>query len=208
MSKREKEDKGGEEGGMKKHKSAEDLGRKLLRAAEEGDVESVKELLQCEGVDVRYYDLGDGFGGPKTVLVVACERGLMVVARILLEHGGETQQELEEAFCVAADGGHVELVKILMERGVRLYSIDPSARENLAVQGAARNGRINVVKLLLQDERVNPAARDNFAVNYAACIGYCDVLEVLLADARVDGTDAISTAHPRVVHVLLEDERC
>jgi hypothetical protein len=43
MSKREKEDRGGKEAGMKKDKSAEDLGRELLRAAKEGDVERVKE---------------------------------------------------------------------------------------------------------------------------------------------------------------------
>jgi hypothetical protein len=33
-------------------------------------------------------------------------------------------------------------------------------------------------------------------------------LELLLADPRVDGTDAIPCAHPRAVHVLLEDEHC
>ena len=37
MNKREKEDKGGEEGDSKK--SAEQLGKELLRAAEEGDAE-------------------------------------------------------------------------------------------------------------------------------------------------------------------------
>jgi hypothetical protein len=46
MNKREKEGKGGEEGGMNEDMSAEDLGRELLRAAKEGDVERVKELLQ------------------------------------------------------------------------------------------------------------------------------------------------------------------
>jgi hypothetical protein len=67
-----------------------------------------------------------------------------------------------------------------------------------------------VVKLLLADNRVNvdPAAEYNSAVYYAAQIGHCELLEVLLADARVGGTRAIRRAHPRAVHVLLEDERC
>ena len=65
-------EKGGEEGGTKKN--AEELGRELLRAAEEGDVERVRELLQCEGVDVRYHVERDLRGVPKTALVVACER--------------------------------------------------------------------------------------------------------------------------------------
>jgi hypothetical protein len=72
MSKHEKEDKGGEEAGTK-NKSAKKLGRELLRAAEKGDVERVRELLQCEGVDVRHHEQRDWRGDPKTVLVVACE---------------------------------------------------------------------------------------------------------------------------------------
>jgi hypothetical protein len=122
MNEREKEDKGGEEGGTKKHKSAEDLGRELLRAAEKGDVERVRELLQCEGVNVRYHEeVWDGV--PKTALVVACERGHVEVARLLLEHGGEAKQELEAALYFVAETGQLEIVKMLMERGARLYSI-------------------------------------------------------------------------------------
>jgi hypothetical protein len=124
MNEREIEDKGGEEGGTEKHKSAEDLGRELLRAAEDGEVERVRELLQCEGVDVHYYEGRDFvLGVPRTALVVACEGGNAELARLLLEHGGETKQELEGAFWRAARDGHAELVKMLMERGARLYSI-------------------------------------------------------------------------------------
>jgi hypothetical protein len=159
-------------------KSAEDLGRELLRAAEEGDVERVKELLQCE-------------------------RGHAEVALLLLEHGGETKQELEGALCWAAREGHAVVVKMLMERGA-----DPCVHENLAFCLAAQNGHVDVVKLLLQDERVNPSAEDNYAVYSAGRNGHCDVVEVLLADSRVDGSAAIHRADPRAVHVLLEDERC
>ena len=123
MSKREKDDKGGEEAGTKKHKSAQELGRELLRVAEKGDVERVRELLPCEGVDVCYYEETHWFGIPKTALVVACEKGYVKVARLLLEHGGETKQGLESALGEAARDGHAEVVKMLMERGARLYSI-------------------------------------------------------------------------------------
>jgi hypothetical protein len=202
MNEREKKDKGEEEGGTKKHKNAEDLGKELLKAAKDGEVESVRELLQCEGVNVRYHEeLWDG--APITALVVACERGHVEIARLLLEHGGETRQELEGAFWRAARDGHAELVKMLMERGA-----DASARDNNAVRWAARNGHVNVVKLLLQDKRVNPAAQENYAVNWTARNGHCDVLEVLLADPRVDAIVAIRWARSRAVHILLEDERC
>jgi hypothetical protein len=195
--------KRGEEGGAKKYKSAKDLGRELLRAAEKGDVESLRELLQCEGVDVRNHEEGNGFGGPRTALIAACERGHVEVARVLLDHGGETKQEVEAALCWAAGRGHVEVVKMLMERGV-----DPSAQVNTPVCWAARHGHIDIVKLLLQDERVNPAAHDNHAVYIAAWNGCCDVVKVLLSDSRVNGTRAIPGALPRAVHILIEDERC
>jgi hypothetical protein len=94
------------------------LGRELLRAAEEEDVEKVSEVLQCEGVDVHYHEESVFVtGDPKTALVVACERGYVEVARLLLVHGGETRQELEGALCWAARDDHVELVKMLLERG-------------------------------------------------------------------------------------------
>jgi ankyrin repeat protein len=77
---------------------------------------------------VRYHE--EVWGGvPVTAFVLACEGGHAEVARLLLEHGGETKQELEAALRLAAEGGHAEIMKMLMERGA-----DPCARENLAVR--------------------------------------------------------------------------
>ena len=42
------------------------------------------------------------------------------IVHLLLEYGAETRQELESAFCRAANGGRVEVVKMLMERSVDL----------------------------------------------------------------------------------------
>jgi ankyrin repeat protein len=139
-------------------------------------VDRVRELLQFQGVDVRHHEQMYWRGDPKTALVVACERGHVEVARLLLDHGGVTKEELEGALCVAAREGRVETLKMLMERGA-----DPSVHENWAVCWSAYNGHTDVVKLLLQDMRVNPADRNNFAVDRAARNGHCDVLEVLLA---------------------------
>ena len=62
-------------------------------------MERVKELLQCEVVNARYYEENDGWNVPMTALVAACARGHVDVVRLLLEYGGETQQVLEGAFC-------------------------------------------------------------------------------------------------------------
>ena len=97
------------------------LMEELLSAAERGDVERVKELLQCNGVNAQYAEEEDDeWNAPRTALVVACERGHVEAARLLLHHGGETQQELAWAFGQAAWKGHVEVVKMLMRKEATL----------------------------------------------------------------------------------------
>jgi len=50
---------------------------------------------------------------------------------------------------------------------------------------ASENGNTEVVKLLLQDTRVNPADRDNRALKRAARYNRLDIVKLLLADFRV-----------------------
>src|SRR5689334_19118666 len=63
-----------EEGEAKKRKritddrSAAELSRDLLRCAERGETEKVKELLQREEVFVRFAETSDYLGRPKTAL--------------------------------------------------------------------------------------------------------------------------------------------
>src|SRR5262245_20648559 len=120
--------------------------KELLGAAQRGDTERVRKLLQSEGVDARYSLEKDGFGLDKTCLRLACATGRVETVRVLLEHGGETQEELEGAWCDAAMNGRVAVVKLLLER-----RMDPSARNNWAVHWAAEHGHCNVVELLLRD---------------------------------------------------------
>jgi hypothetical protein len=42
--------------------------------------------------------------------------------------------------------------------------VDPSDDDNNAIKWAAQNGHPEVVKLLLQDDRVNPSAKNNLAI--------------------------------------------
>src|SRR5690242_18079327 len=80
----------------------------LLRASERGEAERVKELLLIDGVDVHFRERDDWLG-PKTALRLACEKGHTNVVCVLLEHGGETQGELESAFLGAVREGRVEV---------------------------------------------------------------------------------------------------
>ena len=51
---------------------------------------------------------------------------------------------------------------------------------------AAKAGNLEVVKLLLTDNRVDPSDDDNLAIIWAASRGHHEVVKTLLADNRVD----------------------
>ncbi len=77
------------------------------------------------------------------------------------------------------------------------------------------SGHIEVVRLLLQDPRVNPAAGNNSAISGASKNGHVEVVKFLLQDPRVDprANDncailaASGKGYAKVVQLLLHDGR-
>src|SRR5690349_1482211 len=94
--------------------------KELVEAAERGETERVRELLRMEGVDVHHVEGWD----EQTALLAACTGGHLETARVILEYGGQTQEELEGAFIASATKGRLEIAQMLKERGV-----DPSVRD-------------------------------------------------------------------------------
>jgi len=76
---------------------------------------------------------------------------------------------------------YVEILAGLIKEG-----FDPSARDNYAIQSTSKNGHLVVVKLLLQDPRVNPSANNNYAIQLASQNGRLEVVKLLLQDPRVN----------------------
>ncbi|KAF2112742.1 ankyrin repeat-containing domain protein [Lophiotrema nucula] len=74
-----------------------------------------------------------------SVIHRACEAGSSRAAAMLLAHGASLQGEAE--LCIAASKGHIETVRLLLDRGVE-------PRECLGV--AAGKGFLDIVKLLLE----------------------------------------------------------
>ena len=62
----------------------------------------------------------------------------------------------------------------------------PSYDGQWAVRWASRLGHVELVELLLRDERVDPSADSQGAVRWASEYGHLAVVERLLRDARVD----------------------
>ena len=83
------------------------------------------------------------------------------------------------------------------------------------IKWASNFGRINVVKRLLLDSRVDPSDQDNIALIMASELGYIEIVELLLSDSRVDPSDQINRAifsasqrgHLNIVRRLLQDSR-
>ena len=66
-------------------------------------------------------------------------------------------------------------------------SIDPSANNNTAIEEACNNGgNLEIVHLLLADQRVNPADDACIAFDRACQGGNLDIVKLLLGDPRVE----------------------
>jgi hypothetical protein len=71
-------------------------------------------------------------------------------------------------FCrIAAEHGHTEILRLLMQR----HEVDPSDADNAALRYAAESGQVDCVRLLLADERVRSRLRDSDVRSYEAQYG-------------------------------------
>ena len=78
--------------------------------------------------------------------------------------------------------------------------VNPAADENNAIRWASQNGHLEVVKILLQDPRVDPGifqnwllydkigrgAKDNNPIRVASQMGHLEIVKLLMKDPRVD----------------------
>jgi hypothetical protein len=94
----------------------------------------------------------------------------------------------------ACEFGHYEIVEILYKKGV-----DPSRDICLGIRLAIQNGYLDIVKLLLMDERIDITCRNNYALKKACEGGHYEVLKHILnnnksADASVDNNHLLLIA--------------
>jgi ankyrin repeat protein len=50
---------------------------------------------------------------------------------------------------------------------------------------ASRNGHVEIVRFMLNDNHIDPSARDNEAIRMASRNGHVEVVRLLLSDNRV-----------------------
>ena len=187
------------------------LGRALVEAANEDDLESVRELLAA-GADVNAVVQGDG-----TALLIAAREGHQEMVELLLQRGAEVDIPVSgdgSALIMAAREGYRDIVRLLIDRGANVniavrgdgsplimaaregfrdiarILIDGGADVNLAVAGdgnplimAAREGHLELTRMLLdRGAQVNDVVPgDENALIGASQAGYLTVVQLLVS---------------------------
>lgn len=130
----------------------------LQDAAAVGRLDRVKEIVEKNAALANSYS-SDGF----PVVALASVFGHFEAARYLAEHGADinaaaTNGTGYNALTGAVAGGHVDLVKWLLESGANAnYKYGPGYSPLLT---AAANGNLEIIKLLLA-HGADPAAKTN-----------------------------------------------
>lgn len=120
-------------------------GAAVVEAAEGGDIERIREVLDA-GFDVNTVAEGDG-----TALIGAASGGHMELVRFLIERGADVNLASPgdgNPLIAAAAGGHTDVVRLLLDEGARIDEM-VHGDEN-ALINAAWNGHESVVELLIR----------------------------------------------------------
>ncbi|KAK0432044.1 hypothetical protein EV421DRAFT_1911347 [Armillaria borealis] len=153
-------------------------------------------------------------------LLFAAYYGLVHIMEVFLNQGADPRNDLPLG--VAAQEGHLEMVKMLLARDdVDVNQTDPERRYRTPLMEAARNGHPEVVRAILESERMDSLNKvcENgaSALFWAVWGGYSGVVRILLAQPGIEATMwdenyesplmvAAGRGHSDIVRMLLERE--
>jgi len=163
-------------------------------AAEIGDALTVRLLL------------ADGRIDPTTgnkALRHASTRGHVNVVRLLLADGRiDPTSKSSEALRIASEHGLADIVKLLLAD----RRVVPTGS---AWERAIRFGRVEVVKLFLEDNRMDPSVYMNKFLYFAAKYNKPEIVELLLEDSRIltaGGLEyALSEAENEYIKIMISE---
>jgi hypothetical protein len=93
----------------------------------------------------------------------------------------------------------------IVQKFLKLDHIDPAIERRLygrvksAISLAIDHGHVEVVRLLLNDARVDPSDINNEAIRLASQNGHVEVVKLILNDPRVDPSDINNEAIRRII---------
>ena len=92
--------------------------------------------------------------------------------------------DIQEQFYDYIEKNDINNVKLLLKD----KRVNPSDRNNWAIQLASQNGYFDIFKLLLEDNRVDPSDKNNCAIILASHNGHVAIVNLLWQDQRVKDT--------------------
>jgi ankyrin repeat protein len=106
--------------------------------------------------------------------------------------------------------GHIDIIKLFLT-----YNISDYVYYDYALSTACTFNKLEIIKLLLPNPKINPSSFENESIIYASVYGDANTVKLLLKDPRIDpsihGNQSLLEAgvygHTEVVKLLLEDER-
>jgi len=121
------------------------LGDQLLDAAEEGDVDAIREILREPGSDVNY------FSGGLHALFIASTEGHTAAVELLLRSSADVNRlsggNGKTALLKASVRGHNNVVRLLLDNGAK--DIEKTWDHANALFAAAYAGRLDAMRLLI-----------------------------------------------------------
>jgi ankyrin repeat protein len=158
----------------------------LVKAAEQGDVGRLRELLGA-GVPATAADPADR---EFTALHRAVYAGHAEAVRVLLAAGADVNATPDRPVIVAASAGPVEIVRALLAAGADVHA---GHGDDTALVTAARHGGLEVVRALIEaGAHTGPTA--GRATEAAADAGHGEVVRLLLAAGVRPGPATLARA--------------
>jgi hypothetical protein len=114
-------------------------------------------------------------------LLWGCFNNNTVLVRYILKENIDINYANGEAFVHACEYGNVNIVKMMLENP----KLDPNSNpSNVGIAYAAGNGFVEIVELILDDDRYDPSIDGYLALYEAARNFKFDIVDLLLNDSR------------------------
>ncbi len=156
---------------------------RMIAAAEQGDIETVTQLL-ARGANVQSHDENG-----KTALIAAAYRNDLAIVDLLIQAGADVNAQdstQQSAYLIATSEGYLELLKRALQAGADVHSTD--SYNGTGLIRAADRGHIQIIQALLKTD---------IKIDHVNRLGWTALLEAIILG---DG----DTRHTEVVRLLVE----
>ena len=149
----------------------------LIRAAGQGDIGTVRELLE-KGANVNMKDNESGW----TPLMSAAFSGNIDIVKLLIKKGSRVNAQDKFSWTplmIASRSGHADIARVLLDAGADVNAKTGTGYTSL--MAASKQGHADIVKLLLA-KGADVHARDQFgwrSITLAARSGHEDIVKIL-----------------------------